>query len=440
MGKIFITKKIFDLNNVSLLLPFDNNFQDFSSNNFAVTANGNAQISSAQSKFGGSSALFDGSGDYLQTPNLFDFASQDWTIEFWLYAANTQTNKHIIANIASGQSGIIIWIDSNGTITYDNGTAGTSVGTSYTSYWNQWTHIAVVRSGSTISMYVNGALAGTPTTQTPGTNQFLYIGKSGYLIYDFTGYIDDLRVTKGVARYTSNFTPPGPLFNIGKLNIQRGAVDPFFNNVSLLLPMNTSFADFSNNNFAVTANGNAQISSAQSKFGGGSALFDGSGDYLQTPNLFNFASQDWTIEFWLYAANTQTDKHIIANVGSGQDGINIYIDADSNITYNDGNAITSVGTSYTSYWNQWTHIAVVRSGSTISMYVNGALAGTPTTQTPGTNQFLYIGKSGYSGYDFTGYIDDLRITKGVARYTTDFTPPNISFPDGSAGKVNIINN
>ena len=188
--------------------------------------------------------------------------------------------------------------------------------------------------------------------------------------------------------------------------------------------------DSSSNNFTVTAYGDTSPNTSIKKFGISSAYFDGNGDYIETPNnpIFDFSVGDWTIEFWMYA-DTQNDKHILSNIGPGTGGINIYIDDSQNITYNNGINTTSVGTSYSPYWNQWTHIALARLGTTITMYVNGVVAGTPTTQTPETSQFLFIGKSGYSGYDFTGYIDDLRITMGIARYTANFTPPIVPFPN-----------
>ena len=459
MGKIFITKKPVDpfLNNVSLLLPFDNNFQDFSSNNFAVTANGNAQISSAQSKFGGASALFDGNGDYLQLADndAFELGNSDFTIECWFNLSSNKGYQSIVNKSynTSDQSGWILYFETNSTLSFlaGNGSWSLVFFTSIVPTTNTWHHVAVTRSGNSWKMFYNGNEAASATNSinlNTGTLP-LYIGRYPYFpsfnsSQDFHGYIDDLRITKGVARYTSNFAPPGPLFNIGKLNIKRGGVDPFFNNVSLLLPMNTSFADFSSNNFAVTANGNVQISSAQSKFGGGSALFDGDGDYLQLPvNAIQFNANDFTIEFWVYP--TRTGFHTcVANWGCGSnmtiffgvgtsEGVQVYLNGTG--PYIGGGSIQA---------NQWQHVALVRQGSNMRAYINGVQAG--STYNIGNTAINTIVDNIRIGRDtasfncntpLEGYMDDLRITTGVARYTANFTPPNVSFPDGSAGKVNI---
>ena len=406
MGKIFITKKIFDLNNVSLLLPFDNNFQDFSNNNFAVTANGNAQISSAQSKFGGASAYFDGSGDYLQTPNLFNFASQDWTIEFWLYA-NTQTDKHIIANVGSGQDGINIYIDGSSNITYNDGNTTTSVGTSYTSYWNQWTHIAVVRSGSTISMYVNGALAGTPTTQTPGTNQFLYIGKSGYSGYDFTGYIDDLRITKGVARYTANFTPPGPLLNIGKLNISK-TVFPIAN--LLAFWRLEDLTDSSGNGYTLTNNGSVQFVAGKI---GNAALGNGE-NYLTAPVALNLSNQPYTFSFWINLESF-SDNFAIVLLGK-YPGFSLNLQGDGNdnrIRLDDFTQASSYSSVSTLPFNTWTHLCITKDASqNVQIYFNGQLdAGTGTTNTSNIANFTLF--SAFTFHNYIGRLDALGVWSRV---------------------------
>ena len=105
MAKISIKKVDTDIyfDNVSLLLPFDSNFNDNSKNNFSVTAYGNAQISSTQSKFGGASAYFDGNGDYLEVSdnNLFNFGNGDFTIEFWIYfSGNVMLIRHSLKYIS----------------------------------------------------------------------------------------------------------------------------------------------------------------------------------------------------------------------------------------------------------------------------------------------------------------------------------------------------
>ena len=231
----------------------------------------------------------------------------------------------------------------------------------------------------------------------------------------------------------------------GKLNIQRGSIDPFFNNVSLLLPMNTSFADFSSNNFAVTANGNVQISSAQSKFGGGSAFFDGNGDYLELPvNAIQFNADDFTIEFWVYP--TRTGSHTcVANWGCSS-LMTIFLAVDTTtdsgvVVYLNSTGPYIIGGSIQA--NQWQHVALVRQGGNMKAYINGVQAGgTYNIGNTAINTIVDNIRIGRDTANFNcntpleGYIDDLRITTGVARYTSNFTPPG---PLLDIGKINISN-
>jgi hypothetical protein len=222
------------INNVSLFLPFNSNFNDSSSNNFSVTAYGNAQISSTQSKFGGSSAYFDGDGDYLEVSdnNLFNFGNGDFTIEFWIYFSG---NPSPIGNLGTlvttaypsdcqgiyigiGGYGQIQWLAGDGSNWYFARDAGSPL------TQNQWYHIAYVRNGSNLLLFLNGTEIDSynigSVTLTNSNNKIHIGGRSSYNQY-YNGYIDDLRVTKGTARYTSNFLPRSILSNNNKLNIKK---------------------------------------------------------------------------------------------------------------------------------------------------------------------------------------------------------------------------
>jgi hypothetical protein len=237
-----------------------------------------------------------------------------------------------------------------------------------------------------------------------------------------------------------------PFLNNGKLNIQRGGIDPFFNNVSLLLPMDTSFADFSSNNFAVTVNGNAQISSAQSKFGGGSALFDGS-DYLviDENSQFNLGDgSNYTVEMWvnMNSFQGQADAPRVISFQNSSSSWGLLVDpnnANGNLVWNNyGTSSGNIIANNAITLNTWSHIALVKNGLRVSLYVDGTERGfrTDTNAMPNGNTRITIaGSTVQFAYQvFYGYIDDLRITKGVARYTANFTPPGPLF---NIGKINI---
>jgi hypothetical protein len=213
--------------------------------------------------------------------------------------------------------------------------------------------------------------------------------------------------------------------------------DEYFQNVSLLLHGNgtngsTTITDNSPSPKTVTAVGNAQISTAQSKFGGASIAFDGTGDYLNTPNnsAYKFGTSDFTVECWINTTDTTFNLMGLIDNAVGNWAIVVFnSDFFWQTVYGGVNLIAFLPCS--SLLNgAWNHIAIARSGSFLRLFFNGVLQGaspyTDSTDYNG-NGPLRVG-SGVNG-DFNGYIDDLRITKGVARYTSNFTPPAAPFPD-----------
>lgn len=208
-----------------------------------------------------------------------------------------------------------------------------------------------------------------------------------------------------------------------------GGTDPDFANVSLLLHMDgsngsTTFTDSSSNSVSVTANGNAQISTAQSKFGGASGLFDGSGDSLTaTVNTFNTRTDKFTIESWVYLAS-RTGFTLIS-------GTNFYLTELGGTVYlGDGSANIVQFANTELPLTTWFHIAVTFDQTTYRIFVDGVDKGNSTLLLASFNfSNVEIGaRASLSSYT-DGYLDDYRITKDVARYTAGFTPPTAAFPD-----------
>ena len=204
-----------------LLLHFDGAdasvFFGDSATGKALTTYGNAQIDTAQSKFGGASGLFDGTGDLIDFPDTpdVDMAAGDFTVDFWIRTAQT-TDGMLCGQSSNAGSDIAFYFRINSTANkmtfYIYDTAGRSVVSATSINNGNWHHIAGVRYSNEMKLYINGVSEGTPVgslgTIPDRTTRFA-IGRMGE--YDgvyFNGWIDEFRISKGIARWTANFTPP----------------------------------------------------------------------------------------------------------------------------------------------------------------------------------------------------------------------------------------
>jgi len=213
------------------------------------------------------------------------------------------------------------------------------------------------------------------------------------------------------------------------------STDPDFASVSLLLHMDgsngsTTFTDSSSNAFTVTPFGNAQISTTDPKFGTGALTLDGSGDYLTLAvnSAFQFGTGDFTVECWVFPNNAS------ANAGLFQIGTNNTAGSLSVNTFNGQWRVTDVGTGGADMTSvtagAWQHLAVTRSGTSVRMFINGVQAGSTLTWSTNFSQNqLNIGFYFSTSFAINARIDEFRVTKGVARYTANFTPPTAPFPD-----------
>ena len=423
------------ISGTSLLTCQSNRFVDNSANNFTITRSGDVRVTKeapflptaaySTSVIGGS-GYFDGTGDYLSTSSV-TFAG-DFTVEGWVYINNLSSNR-IMVQIGddSTATGPAFYVTSTGKFNvYASSTIISGVANIIT---NTWYHLAVCRSGSTVKSYVNGVLDVTTTNTTTFTG-LVRVGAEwfgGAVVSSsmMNGYISNLRLVAGTAVYTTNFTPPtAPVTAIS--------------GTSLLLNFtNAGIFDNAAENDMETV-GNAQISTSVKKYGTGSLAFDGSGDRILVPGNQNLklGSGNFTIEMWLYV-NATSDMQIINTGGSANYSYAIY-KAGTNL----GFYLSSNGTSWnlvsgntfgTVNTGTWYHVALVRNGSTVTPYLNG-VAGTSATVTAALADFAVLGigdstQSTPGASTLNGYIDDLRITKGVARYTANFTPPTAAFPD-----------
>ena len=372
----------------------------------------------------GYSVLFDGTGDYLSVPasTAFQFGAGDFTIECWLYPISHPAVVYLIGQTSSTDHAPVLISLVNGR----PGIAASSTGSSWAVSnsttgaipLNTWSHIAAVRSGNKWSMYVNGienVLAASTAVTVYNSTDPLGIGSEATapINYPYVGYISNLRIVKGTALYTAAFTPStSPLTAVA--------------NTSLLTCQSANIVDNSTNNFAITVNGDA-IRANYSPFYPGttwSGYFDGSGDWLTVPanTAFAFGTGDFTIECWVNKPSAVNSAIIDARGASSGAPWAFYIDANNNPYFFDGIVYTSTVAVAN---NQWNHIAVVRTSGVLKIFVNG-VQGYSSSHTNALNPSatLYIGGQNFgTPVQTVGYISNVRIVKGTAVYTANFTPP-----------------
>jgi hypothetical protein len=411
-------------------------FLDSSANNFTVTRNGDT-VQSGFNPFNQASSgagVFDGTGDYLEIANnaAFNLGSSNFTIEAWVYPTVSGTEKQIITKYNSYPSGFEWNLDilSTGVLLFNGyGTSYFEVRSTTTIPINTWTHVASVRNGATITIYINGVSSGTVSAQTfQTTTANVAVGRdleATGASRSFTGYISNARVVKGTAVYTSNFTPPtSPLTAI--------------TNTSLLLLTDNYVAVSSGAlSYPLTNNGTTApvISTAQFPTGMSSSIyFNGTGGF-QTPVSANlaFGTGAYTMECWFYQiSRAGSNQGLIGPTSTG--GVFILQSTGQVGLWTGAFNLTSIGTSL----NTWYHVAVVRqSNSQLNIYINGTSYYQTTNTTNYTTGAMSFGQD--TAY-LNGYMSNIRVVKGAAIYTTNFTVPTAPLPVNISVPAFVTNN
>jgi Concanavalin A-like lectin/glucanases superfamily len=416
----------------SLLTCQSNRFIDNSSNNFTLTVNGNTSMqrfspfnptAAYSAATIGGSGYFDGSGDYLSSPLNSVNLRTAFTFEGWCYLT-TATGFSMLAGSTTTSAGDALYLQVvSGTVYFGAPAANIITFSSSLLPLNSWFHCACTFDGTTYRVFINGTSVGTSTTLLPNSTLLsMTVGAraAGSPTAYTTGYISNFRVVKGTAVYTSNFTPPtAPLTAI--------------TNTSLLCNFtNAGIPDAAMMNDLETV-GNAQVSTSVVKYGTGSLAFDGTGDYLTFPAGQNtaFGTGDFTVEMWvnLTSAQSGVSFYLIDTRNSGQTTNWALLKSATNTLDWFTGSSSLTGPSFTTT-GSWIHVAYCRSGTTSRMFINGSVTNTFTDSTNYSvaPTIAYIASRYSAAEQLNGYIDDLRITKGYARYTTNFTPPTAALP------------
>lgn len=416
------------ITNTSLLTCADNRFRDGSTNNFTLTRNGDVKVTnfapfapSAEysTTTNGGSAYLDGNGDYLATPTSsnLEFGTGDFTFDGWFYRITPGTTEIPIS--FGGAVGAFIFTFRDSSTTFGVYGSGDFVSGAVVPS-GAWTHVAVTRSSGTLRLFINGDLSASASDTTNYNLGPCYIGSVGGAYY-YKGFVSNFRIVKGTAVYTAAFTPP------------TSPVTAITNTQLLTNFTNAAIFDNSMKNDLETV-GNAQISTSVKKFGTGSMYFDGSGDWLIAPSSPTTSLEgDFTVECWVYVSSVSTLRPF-ACVGDtiSSTGVMFYVTTASRLAVFGNNGAILTGTSQTVSLNTWVHVAYVRSNGVIKVYLNGTADAATASNTTSFSGDCRVGSELYNGVlgsVMNGYIDDLRITKGVARYTSNFTAPTAPFPN-----------
>ena len=361
--------------------------------------------------------------------------SGDYTYECWVYPTGIGTNhpNDYMAFLSRWKAGdycfILETIKSNGNLLFAWGNGSAYQGQINVPAFsnNAWHHVALVRSGNTGKVYVNGIEKISVTVPEASSNNTepVCIGSmaDGFTGYGFVGRIQDVRMVNGSALYTSNFTPPTtPLTNVSSCKllcckdkdptttvVNRLAGSPYNGPITNYGSVTTTSVDpYTYNHY-----------------------FSGD-DYLgmASSSDWNLNIGDWTLEAWIYRTANPGWAGILGQWEYGNYNVNnswvmesvsntmsFYYCSDVGALYNaDGPSSMSQ--------NVWHHIAATKSGNTLNVWIDGVkgadhtIVGTPQSV---SRQAFIGGNVAGSGW-YTGYMTDLKLTKGQALYTGNFTP------------------
>ena len=413
-----------------------------------------ASINTSIKKFGTSSLYFPGgNASYMFVKNTpdFDFGSGDFTVDWWEYRLSSTLSsasfrrqadnavQGFLLNHATNDGRYQTYMSSNGS-SWD--IAGGPICGSID--LNVWVHYAVVRNGSTFYHFKNGVQTATWSSSAAllaaPANQLLTLGHwSGV---GFHGYMDEIRISKGIARWTTNFTPPSRAY--GPAPPDRSA----YHTVGLYHfdnPTNavgTVFVD-SSPYAKPNTGGNSYGYGPTAKFGSASTYFNTANLYVSIPadDDWNFGGGDFTIDWWDWPSDAE-NRPIIVRSGAGityqpflfyrqaAGYIRFYSSSDQ-ASWNIVNDL-SLGTYSLSVW---AHRAVVRKDGVFYGFKDGVLQQTINTAINGVLP-TYIDHAPLLGaWNLTGggqvwshgLVDELRISKGIARWTANFTPPTAPY-------------
>ena len=387
------------------------------------------------------SMKFDGTDDYISANLASHIGDGDFTIECWVYIdEDRSTASRGIFQISNTSGGLQANATTNLMVAYRNSSFshnwvvyanGVQTNTSTASLTGQWQHVALVRSGSSTKLYIDGTSIQT-ISDSMNYNATNRIAVGGYYntSYLWDGYIKDLRVVKGTAVYTTDFTPPTEevtaITGTETLLCQLPYLGDVAGNVTTLK---------SNGNTAIVPYSPYNKEPYSASKHGMNLQFNGTNQRIQyDTTTVNPGTSDCTWEGWFYPYTEAGTGLIFDTENRSSAGLRFYYD--NNVwTVNGSDSLSISGSRWPGTTaRQWTHFAVTKSGSTYELYLDGVSMGTSSGASSVTGDGIALGCSyGTNTLDLKGAIADFHITK-EQKYTTDFTPPTRAVAH-SAGKT-----
>jgi len=448
---------------VGLLLHFDGadgstTFTDSSSYGHTMTRSGSPTIVTAQSKFGGSSGWFPGGGASIYAPDftysITAVAHNLATVEFFVRFNDLGTRRWICGTDDPGGSGVerVLAVSKTAAnnIEVSSRSAGSAITSSTTVTTGQWYHVAYVLNGITQTLFVDGVnVASSASDLTGYVAPLRYnIGRLGsFTGSSFVGWLDEFRVTLGVARYTDDFTVPASAYPdyVTAPNVVRTAA---------LFHAETDIDASSPYPKILALTGTGALSTTQYRFGTKSLFVDNTG--ASTTNGaavlyhadFDFGTNDFTFEFWAYRLANTYDGYLFFSAYL----FDFIVEASSGfvtLNFRENGGLHTTNTSVVFPLNTWVHVVVQRRGTNFEMCLDGVLGDTTAVSGgaggvlnargysgptyAGEDEYMYFGRPvNTSATTWNGYIDEIRITNGVARYSSfPFAVPTLVNCEGT---------
>lgn len=432
------TEALTAITNTQVLLCHLPYIADGSTNDFAITVGGNTKTVPF-GPYDYSAWTADDVGGSLHTPTNNSYVSSTGVpqvgstgvaghLEFWWYPISTTAGSGYSYVVLGNDMSSGNYIEWNSSVTRFQIQTGGGVTTQM--LWTNatmlnvaaWNHIWVQKNASNYwDVWINGKNLGTVSSSYGQTHTGAItpqiIGAGFSSTYGATQHIADMKIGTDIKSTTADFTPPtAPLSHDANTTF-------LMNNKS-----DANVYDAAAGN-VFKLNGNTASTTSQRKFTTSSAVtFDGTGDtaVATSSDIFAYGTGDFTWEAWIYVPAAKSN-HYLLDHGSNGGTMNI---ANTKIRYyNSTIGISSAlyTTGATISYATWHHVAFVRSSGTTTIYLDGTAGSSASDTHNYTAQTLTIGDYGGGSYGYAGTLQDLRITKGLARYTANFTAPTTEF-------------